>query len=192
MSYLAALLPAAPMATVTTAAGTATMTGAAIGASSLYAALPAILSGVGTGMQTLGVLGMGQSARAAGEYNAALAEQNARFTRQKAKEDYRRFNISSRKQQGRMQALYAKAGVTLEGSPGDVLDEAMDIAALDALSILHSGERQALGYKGEAEMERYAGKAAERQSYYKAAGTLLSGADDMYSKWPKKTKTGVV
>lgn len=127
-------------------------------------------------MSVIGAIQQGQAARAAGDYNAAIARQNARWSRQQATEEERKFRIGARKELGRTRAAYAAAGVTLEGTPTDVLEEGAYTAELDALSIRHGGERRALGFESEAEIEKYRGKVGQRQAYFSAAGTLLGAA----------------
>jgi hypothetical protein len=80
------------------------------------------------------------------------------------------------RRRGRMRAGYAAAGVTLEGTPTDVLEESAYTAELDALSIRHGGERRGLGLESEAEMEKYKGKVGQRQARFSAAGSLLGAA----------------
>jgi hypothetical protein len=127
-------------------------------------------------MSVIGAIQQGQAARAAGDYNAAIAKQNARWAKQQAGEEERKFRIGARKELGRMRAGYAAAGVTLEGTPTDVLEESAYTAELDALNIRHGGERRAMGFESEAEIEKYKGKVGQRQAYASAAGTLLGAA----------------
>jgi hypothetical protein len=44
------------------------------------------------------------------------------------------------------------------------------------LNIRHGGERRAMGFESEAEMEEYKGRVGERQAYFSAAGSLLGSA----------------
>lgn len=174
-----------------TLAGTATAAGAGLSLSS-------ILGIVGTGLQAIGQIQQGNAQAdvtsynaSTARYNAELARQNAVLARQKASEDERRFRVSSAKQLGRMRTGYAKGGVTIEGTPSDILEESAYIAELDALSIRHGGQREAMGYQSEAtlygneaSLMKRQGRTQRKQSYYGAASSLLKGGADLYANWP--------
>lgn len=134
------------------------------------------IAGVAGGMmQANSIMDDAFSQKAVNEYNAKIDEQNAKLTLLQAKEDERKARIYSRKVIGEAQANYGASGVTLEGSPADVLQESAAAAELDALSIRHAGYAKAIAYKQSALLERYAGNRAVSSARTKAATALLGG-----------------
>lgn len=146
---------------------------------------PLALSIVGTGMSVAGALSQANVARATGEYNAQLAEQNAVLAGQQAAEEERRFRVASRKQLGAMRAAYSASGVELEGTPMDVLAESAYVAELDALTIRRGGEASAAALQSQATLDRLYGRAQQQGGYYSAASELLSGAAGAYGTFKR-------
>jgi hypothetical protein len=77
--------------------------------------------------------------------NAANAA--ASYEKQAAAENARRPSVDAKKQIGRMRAQFGAAGVTMEGSPLDVLEESARTAELDRLTIIQGGRVQARKYQ---------------------------------------------
>lgn len=145
----------------------------------LAVALPYIAA-AGTAIAAVGAVAQGQAAGAAADYNAQLVEQNAILARKKSAEEERRFRIQTARQLGSMRAAYARAGVTMEGTPMDVLAESAYTAELDALTIREGGRATAAALANEAKIARLQGRSQETGSYYSAASELLGGATDYY------------
>lgn len=138
---------------------------------------PAVLAGValaGTAMSAIGQLKQAGAQSAAGEYNAKIAEQQAGLARQQSVEEERKFRIQSQKQLGSMRAGYGASGVTLEGSPLDVLAESAKTAEFDALTIRQGGKVKEQQYMAEARLQRKAGQSAFSGALIGAAGSLLA------------------
>lgn len=127
-------------------------------------------------MSAAGSIQQGNSAKAAAEYNARVAENNAITARQQAAAQEEQHRRLARRQLGQMRAAYGASGVTMEGSPLDILAQSAKDAELDALNIRYGGELKAQGLESEAVLERYRGKSAQRAGYMGAATGLLSGA----------------
>lgn len=150
--------------------------------------------GIGGFLGAVGDLKAGAAAENAGLHNAAIDEQNAVWAREKAKNDERALDISSRKQIGQARANYGASGVEVSGSPLDILQESAVAAKKDALNIRFQGEQQYYSYMNQAYMDRMQGKTAKEASYYSAAGTFLSGASkaassgSSYSSGPTRTQ----
>jgi hypothetical protein len=140
------------------------------------AAVPIIALAAGGLMSAVGAINQGNSAKAAADYNAQVAEQNAELSRQQGIEEERRTRIMAKKQLGDMRANYGASGITLEGSPLDILEESAAAAELDALTVRHAGDSRAIGYRNEAAQERFSGRQARTSGYFSASGSLLSGA----------------
>lgn len=142
-------------------------------------ALP-YLQAAGTIFQAIGTLQRGQAAKAAGRYNAEVAERNAATARRQAAMDAETQKRESDKRLGAIVAGYGASGVTLEGSPLDVLASSASEAERDRQTILYKGELRAMGYEADAEIERFSGDNAARASYTKAGSELLIGGAKAY------------
>lgn len=127
-----------------------------------------------------GSLAQASAASAAAQYNAQIAANNATYARQKAAEDERRARVQGRKVLGGVRAGYGASGITVEASPQDVLEEGAAAAELDALTIRHAGEVQAVAFENESNLERFRAKTARTTGYLSAASSLLSGVGKIY------------
>ena len=134
------------------------------------------ISLVGTAFSVLGALNQGQQAKSAAEYNAAVANNNAIAAKQQAEANAAAQQRKARLTQGSMRAGYGAAGVGLEGSPMDVLEQSASMAELDRQNILYGGALKAGGYQATAGLELMRGDAAVTGSYFSAGSALLSGA----------------
>lgn len=139
-----------------------------------------LLLALSAGASVAGSVTQASAAEQAAEYNAQIAEQNALLAEQQAQEEERRFRINSRKQLGAMRAAYSAAGVTLEGTPWDVIAESTYTAELDALTIREGGQVTASAYEAEGRLQRLRGRQAERTGYVSAAADLARGGTSYY------------
>lgn len=123
----------------------------------------------------------GQASEQAYEFNAKIAEQNAAQTRLASAQEERMSRIQARKEIGSMRAAYGASGVTMEGSPMEVLAESVAMAELDALNIRHAGEMRARGYQMEAASSRFSGASARTAARIGAVSSLMKGAEKLYN-----------
>lgn len=130
----------------------------------------------GTAARAIGAIQQGSAARAAGDYNATMLEQSAAVERQQtaAREDAKR--REARMVMGSQRAAFAQSGGGMGGSAADVMQQSAINAELDALTLRYEGDLRARGMQTEAASERFAGRQAQRQGYFGAAGSILSGA----------------
>lgn len=135
----------------------------------------------GTVISVIGALNQGQQAKDAANYNAQVANNNAIAARQQAEANAAAQQRKARLQIGSMRAGYGAAGVGLEGSPMDVLEQSAAMAELDRQNILYGGTLKAGGYQATAGLELMRGDAAETGSYFSAGSALLTGAAKMGS-----------
>lgn len=117
-----------------------------------FALIPAAISAVGS-------LKDGQDQESAGKYNAEVASLTSH-------EQARRDEIQARMVIGQDRASYGASGVTLEGSPLDVLQQSAKMAELDRLTTIYAGETQSAAYSASA-------SAAKTKSALSASGTLV-------------------
>lgn len=146
----------------------------------MLAWLPLILKGLGIALPVFGKFQEARAARAAAEYNARMAEMNAIQAEQQAAAEEDRQRRLSYKQLSAMRAGYGAAGVSIEGSPLDVLEESAANAELDALTIRHAGQVRATAFRQEAALERMRGRAEYRAGLLGAASSLLSGVGGFF------------
>lgn len=134
---------------------------------------------VATGVAIASTLQAARTAKAAGDYNAQLADQNAILAKRKAGEEERRFRVRSRKQLGAVRSAYAAAGVTLEGSPTDILDEMEYTVELDALTLRAGGEQSAAAFEAESRLARLQGRSIQTGARLKVAGMAAQSASSL-------------
>lgn len=138
------------------------------------------LAAAGSVVSAVGAVSQGNAADAAGRYNAQLAQQNAVLSRKQAREEERRFRVDTSKRIGAMRAAYGATGVTMDGSPMDVLESSLYTSELDALTIREGGRASAAAYESEATLARLQGRSARRAGYISAASELLRGGVSAY------------
>lgn len=135
----------------------------------------------------LGAAGMLMSARAnsasaksqayAQEYNATIADANAKATLEQtnAREEQQRRQFRSL--QGEAIAGMAQSGTALNGSNLDVLKQNAINNELDALTIRYEGQMQSRGLMAQAQLDRYGADASRRNGRAAmTAGVLGAGA----------------
>ena len=147
------------------------------------------MGGTGLGLQMKSQYEAGKAAQAqakseAGlrEYNAQIAEREAREAQEAAAYEEQKFRKGGERLKARQRALYAKAGVTFEGSPLDVMEQTAVELETDALMIRRGGQLGARRLTAEAQLQRYAGRsallrgrAARRAGRWGMAATGLGG-----------------
>lgn len=123
-----------------------------------------------------GAISQGQAEDDAAKFNAALLEQNSTAELQQTGQREEAQRRQARQVLGAQRAALAESGGGMGGSAADVMQQSSANAELDALMMRYEGDLRARGMRTEAVMERYAGKQAKIASYYKAGGSVLSGA----------------
>lgn len=118
----------------------------------------------------------GQAAKKAADFNAAVAERNAKLSQDAAAAQADTQDRQARQRLGAIRAAYGGSGVSSEGSPLDVLENSASLAELDKQNILYSGNLRAMGFTDTAALDRFSGSNAQSASYLSAASTLIGGA----------------
>ncbi len=142
-----------------------------------------ILGIVGTLVSAVGAIQQGQAAAASARANAQIAERNATVARASAAQDAEAKDRENRIRLGAIAAGYGASGVSLAGTPLDVLADSARQAELDRQTIVYKGELRALGFSDSAAMDRAQAKNAKRAGYFKAGSALLSGASSLYGNF---------
>ena len=140
----------------------------------MAAALPII----GMAFSAIGALSSGAAQNRAANYNAAAAERNATVSRQAAAADAALIGRRSRQQIGAARAAYGAAGVAIEGSPLDVLEQSAAEAEMDKLNISYKGELQAMGYDDTAALSKSRAQDATTAGIFGAGKAVLIGTSD--------------
>ncbi len=118
----------------------------------------------------------GKSQQAAADYNAEVADQQARQAQTVAKIKEENYREEVQRRMASMRAGYAQAGVTTEGTPLLVMMEAARQAEKDAQRIRYGGDIESLALLIEAGLQRMIGKQAYQAGQIGAGVSLLSGA----------------
>lgn len=157
------------------------------------------LGATGLGLQLAGQYKAGQAAEAQAEseaamreYNAQLAEREAAEAQEAAAYEERKFRKGGVRLKARQRALYAKAGVTPEGSPLEVMEQTAVELEMDALMIRRGGQLGYQRYTAEAGLQRIAGRSAllrgrarRRAAQFGMAATAVGGAADILGTYGK-------
>ena len=179
------------------------LTGAAAGGGAgggLFAALGAIAQAQYQAAAIQQSAYAAQAEAQAADYNAQLARQNATLARQQYGEEERRFRERGAKQIGAIRAQLGATNLSLEGSPMDVIEDTAANLELDALTIRHRGELEALGYESEAQLADFRAANARRQSSFigsqagavRFGGFFNAAAGLMNSRAGELRRTGYV
>src|SRR5262249_17978648 len=153
---------------------------------------PAILAGAAGVFGAIGALQSGENAQKAASYNAALARQQADATLSQTAADADRQRRLGLLTQGRARAGYGASGITVAGSPLDVLAASAAENELDVQTINYRGNLRAAGLRDEAALDEFSGRTARQQSYISATAALLGGAANAYRYWPADKPGSVI
>lgn len=166
-------------------------------------ALP--LLAAGTIMSAAGQYQQGHNAAQAAKYNAGMADQNAKIQERNAviagqsgAVQVQREQMKSRALAGDILANQGASGVTVnEGSFPAVRGSQASIDMMDAYNTRAAAVREAYGYqnqaansKAEAESERFKAKKTEQGALIGAAGTLIGGGVDAFTKYKTYRQAG--
>ena len=112
-------------------------------------------------------------------YTAKLAEEAGEESMAMAGIEAERHRDKIRRLKATQRASYAKSGVTMEGSPLEVLADTQAQADLQEMIIRHGGQVEANAYERKGMFARRAGRSAETAGYIGAGSSLLAGAYKM-------------
>lgn len=138
----------------------------------MSAAAP-VLMVTAAAVAAVGAIRQGNAQAAAYRYQRDIAKQNATISRQQAASDVGDIRRAGRKALGGIRAAYGASGVTLEGSPMDVLEASASQVELDVLRRSYAGELEAMGFKQEAAGYGMAATSARQAGYFQGASNLL-------------------
>lgn len=129
----------------------------------------------GAGISAYSSYEQGQSQKAISNYNAQVAENEAKQRAQDAQVAANAQRAQNEALKAKQRALFAKAGVVAAGTPLLVQAEQAATLEMSALEIERTGNMDAARLRSQAELDRMQGKSAARAGTMQAAGTVLSG-----------------
>lgn len=143
--------------------------------------LPVAALAIGTGLAGTAVSAYSQIA--AGNYNASVANQNAKNLDQSARDTIdrgetaaARSGVATQRLLGSQRAAAAASGIDAgSGSALDILVSTAGIGELDAQTIRNNAAREAWGLRSEAAAQRAQGRFAKSAGKFGAGSTLLTG-----------------
>lgn len=130
---------------------------------------------IGMAVSAISVISSAQQQKKASEYNSAMATQQAAAANQVAAANAERQQRTARAQIGGMEAQYAASGISMEGSPIEILEQSAREAELDRMNIIYGGQAQAAGYQRTAALESAKASNAMASGYLKAGSSILGG-----------------
>ena len=139
-------------------------------------------------MSFFGDIFAGNAAMAAANYNASIIERNLLIKKQEGEQimsvhnnyNLPKFDRTIEQIQSTTQVHYLKGGVTLQGTPDEVLYELelelqtdRDVMTYNAENARDQKHNEAIMMQAEADMQRWRGKVAKKRSYFEAGQSLL-------------------
>ena len=146
----------------------------------LAAAIPYIMM-ASAAVSAYGAYRQGQASKAAANFNATIAAQNADISRADAAARAQQQDRENYMRLGSIRAAQGHAGG--DAGSGSVLDVLGDVAAqgeLEKQYIIYQGEQRARGYGNTATLDTFSGKQAQTAGYLKAGTELMSGGANAY------------
>lgn len=149
------------------------------------------LMAAGTAMTAYGQYQQGQAANDAAKYNAKMAEYGAQDAQRRGEEEAAAIQRKAASLKSSQRVSLASRGLDIGyGTAGDLQDQTDFFGQMDAGTARSNAAQQAWNYRAQGTLARAEGRSAAYQGMLGATGTLLSGAGQVASKWPTKTKPG--
>lgn len=136
---------------------------------------PELITVLQAATTAVGAIAGGQQQAASAEIYAQLAERDAELARRRALREERTVHQRAERLRGTIRARTGRAGVTLEGSPVELLVQTAADEEVDAAAIRETGEAAAHRSLVEAAERRFRGEATEGLAYLRAGSSLLGG-----------------
>ncbi len=136
---------------------------------------PQVLTTAGVGLRLGAQVGGAFAQRRVANFQAEVARQNARAEVQASAAEETRLRREQRRRIGATRAAFGAAGVTLAGTPLEVLSEQALIAEEDALLVRFGGQVRAREERARGALFAAAGQQAFVGGLFEAGATLLGG-----------------
>lgn len=153
-----------------------------------------------TALTAAGSIQQGAAAKASANYNAKVADMNAKISDRQARDAVARGQIDEQQQRMKTSQVLSQQKVAMSangvdlkfGSPLDALVDTATMGELDALTIRTNTARevrdlrqQGANQTAQAGLLRAQGSAAQTGGYLGASGTVLGGGSDAYTSYQK-------
>lgn len=133
-----------------------------------------------TAISALGAIRQGQATANALNFNAAMADKNAKIAEGQGIAAGESQQRDAARRIGAATAAYGASGVQLsDGSPMDVLGESARLATLDNLTLKYNYKLKGMGLAAEASLDRANASNSRTASYFNAAGSMLNSGTQM-------------
>ena len=128
---------------------------------------------IGSGLQAVSSIQQGQAQARSANFRAAIAEQNAILARQTAAADAEKRRRDLARATGRSRARFGAAGLTVEGSPLEVLGDLTAEGELNVRNALFDGEVEARRFQAESSLLQSQARDARTSGFLRAGTSLL-------------------
>jgi hypothetical protein len=151
--------------------------------------LPAMipyLTAAGAAMSAVSAIKQGKAAKAAAEFNANIARENASIARGQTAQQIAQHDREQYLRMGAIRAAQGKSGgAANEGSVLDILADTAAQGELQRQDIAYRGSLAERGYNNTATLDTMAGKNAAKQGVMQAGADLLSGGASTYDAFKR-------
>jgi hypothetical protein len=130
-------------------------------------------------MSYVGQRQQAKATEAAAEFNAKVAENEAIRVEQERSEQARRTRIENRRLLGKQRALVAKSGVTMAGSPLELMAETAGELELGVLDMNRAAQAKQEQLRSQATLTRFEGAQQAKGLRRQAMGSLIGTAGQM-------------
>lgn len=146
-------------------------------------AVPYLILAAAT-VSAVGAVRQGQAAKAAADYNATIANQNAQAAAAQGEAASEQQARESERKMGSAMAAYGASGVQMgSGSPMDVLADVARSSELDRQTTVYNYKMRGLGFQDQAGLDIAQGENASSAGYLTAMGALFQGAGTAIPKF---------
>ena len=142
-----------------------------------------IVAAIGAAVGGYSSIKSGQNADYMAKYNAMVAQNAADEKKKLAAYSEEREREKNEALRARQRLAFNLSGVTLEGTPTELLSDTAAHMELDALAIRYGGESAGTSLTTQAQLARMQGKQASDASWWNAGSTILSGASSALSTY---------
>jgi len=130
----------------------------------------------GTGLSVAGTIMQGRAQNKAYQRQADIAEQQAAQAQERGKVEQMQHAMRANAEKGQQVSALSGSGVSMgSGSALQILEDTAQAASFDSQMIRYNSDLESWGHRGQAALDRAAGKNAQRASYFNAAGSALTG-----------------
>lgn len=147
-----------------------------MGATGIFTAVTSGAQIAGAGISAYGALQQSKLEQQGYEYNAALADLQAKEAVQAGEITQEEITSQEDYLKGEQEAAYAKSGVTMSGSPLDVMLQSATNFEFDKSIERYNTAVQVSRDQSQAQLDRFYGKQARSAGKVKALTTLLGAA----------------